>query len=313
MNSSTQDPPSENGVARISKSVDRSVRRHVEMSRIVVPVGWNVRTGELTAAERKEEEERIASLADSIRENGLWNPPCAVEAVDPESGETRYGLTAGYRRWRALTEVLRVKGTIELTIQTFRKAYGPALMNVAENTQRLDVRSADLAKRLYELAVGEYPVVDATRKDHYEAVPIAEIAEATGKSPSYVRSLVRAWKHGSLVLREAWRLHDVPTDLVCAWARLAEDEQMVKLGAWMKKREAAEASQERVSRKEESDDEDDAKPRPPSPTTILRKLDEFREKLKDGPVLKGREVDVAEARIETLEWALGERKRISFV
>lgn len=313
-----------NGQARSRSSLAYRMGEIAEipLSQIVVPDGWNVRSPYVEGSKLgKIEDEKVAALAEGIRAEGLLTPlTVAPLPPDPATGEPRYGVCAGYRRHRALTEFLKLRGSVRCTVKTFKTAWGAALLNVSENTQREDLRAADIAKRFHELLSGTYPRTDSN--DLGEPVPLKTIALESGKSDGYIRHLATAWKKLSGVLREAWRELDVPTDIAIAWGRLPEDEQFLALEEWTKaqERDQKRAIRDRATKRAEDEESggggtsagatDEGKPKPRTASEIRTYLDKLQAKL-DGPRLPARDQDVINAKVEALEWAEGRRKRLT--
>lgn len=286
-----------------------TIRVDIPLNKIKLPDGdFNVRE-EVTDKE-------VESLALSIKEQGLLNP-LIVEAVE---GSDTYVLTSGFRRHKALLS-LKIKGTVPVTVRKFDSAADATLVNLVENVERKDVRTADLAKRLYEMDAGEYPGA-STIKDPVEGIDVYEgvgidrkvICARTGLSKSYVGNLIRCWGALCDEVKAGWRKLDIPSDEVIAWAKLdTEEEQIAAFEAW---KAAAEAKKVKKAKRAagEATDEDGEGAAPKGPRKrkeISTMLAKFREKLESGPALKGVELEVANAKIDTLRWALGEIKRLT--
>jgi len=132
--------------------------------------------------------EDIDQLVDSIRHNGLQVPLTVWEADDPETGELRYVLVAGYRRHAAI-KILREEDptafeTLRVVVQTGSLNDAMA-KNLEENIQNSPLNPADEClgvARLYE-RVGDQ----------------TEVGKKLGKSQSWVSGRVKL--HRNLATR----------------------------------------------------------------------------------------------------------------
>ena len=92
------------------------------------------------------DEEALAALSDSIRENGIIQP-IAVRAVRP--GDEQYQIVAGERRWRAA----RMAGLAEAPVVILElDDEKTALLALVENLQREDLGPVEEARAYAELA-----------------------------------------------------------------------------------------------------------------------------------------------------------------
>ena len=116
------------------------------------------------------DEEKIAELANSIKENGLIQP-----IVVSKEGEL-YKIIAGERRWRAA----RMAGLTTVPVYIKEEIKGQKLLELAliENLQRQDLNSIEEANA-YQSLITEYGMTQE------------QVAEAIGKSRPKVANSVR--------------------------------------------------------------------------------------------------------------------------
>ncbi|HSG64880.1 MAG TPA: ParB/RepB/Spo0J family partition protein [Gammaproteobacteria bacterium] len=119
-------------------------------------------------------EETIASLADSIKAQGLVQPIVA-RPIGKRDGELHYEIIAGERRWRAAQ--LAGLATIPTIVRDIPDEAAVA-MALIENIQREDLNPLEEARALEQL-VGEFAMT------HQQA------AEAVGRSRAAVTNLLR--------------------------------------------------------------------------------------------------------------------------
>ncbi len=284
----------------------------LDISLIAPLPGFNSRTD---ATHRAEE------LAASIREHGLMNPITVVPHLNAQSNETGfYWIACGERRYHALKNILKVRGLVRVDIRYGLSTEKAAAMNLAENAQREDVRTADLARRAWAMCNGSYP--GAKEKASRETV-----ATAIGMSKSYVANLVRAWDALSEASREAWYAEELPTDFVVATLlKLTPEDQEEAREKWRKspstgkghvreerpsvtKAKAAKEAEEppksgrakvavKADRVEEKIERD-----APTRREVTAKIGEIRESLDTMPK---RAREIAVARLDALRWVVGD-------
>lgn len=116
------------------------------------------------------DEEKIAELANSIKENGLIQP-----IVVSKEGEL-YKIIAGERRWRAA----RMAGLTTVPVYVKEEIKGQKLLELAliENLQRQDLNAIEEANA-YQSLIAEYGMTQE------------QVAEAIGKSRPKVANSVR--------------------------------------------------------------------------------------------------------------------------
>lgn len=283
--------------------------RDVAISSIKPRKGFNLR--EEIDLEGKE----IEDLGASIKADGLLVPLIVEET---EAGQ--YEIVSGHRRYAAIRKV-GLRGTVPVRVVQLAAREDAILMNIAENTIRKDVHSADLARRLYELEQGTYPGV-AIDVDGNGALPIERgvICLRTGLSNGYVGNLIRAWSKLVDKIRREWRKRDIPTDVVIKWGKLkTEEEQVAALEAWKEEIAAAEArkaaglKREKASSKGDADggEEPSEEAGPKKRKIIAEHLEKFTAR-RESEVLSARDLEIADAKISTLRWVLGETKRLTF-
>ena len=103
--------------------------------------------------------ERLALLAESIRENGL-SQPILIRPIG--SGNGKYEIVAGERRYRAMTQILGW-ATVPAIIQELDDRKASNLM-LSENTARTDLNPMEQA-RAYDRRLREFhtPIADLAR------------------------------------------------------------------------------------------------------------------------------------------------------
>jgi ParB family chromosome partitioning protein len=116
------------------------------------------------------EKEKIAELADSIREHGILSPLTVRRHTDD-----RYQIVAGERRWRAAREVGLEEVPARIVVADDKQALQIALV---ENLQREDLNPIEEA-RGYKSLMDEF---DMTQED---------VAQSVGKSRPAVANALR--------------------------------------------------------------------------------------------------------------------------
>ncbi|MEE8249633.1 MAG: ParB/RepB/Spo0J family partition protein [Gammaproteobacteria bacterium] len=119
-------------------------------------------------------EETLEELADSIRAQGLVQP-IVVRPLDAVSGELRYEIVAGERRWRAAQ--LAGLDTIPSIVREIPDQVA-LVVSLIENIQREDLNPMEEARALQRL-------VESFEMTH------ATAAEAVGRSRVMVSNLLR--------------------------------------------------------------------------------------------------------------------------
>ena len=120
-------------------------------------------------------EERIAELADSIKEHGIVQPLIVRKA------ENGYELVAGERRWRAAREASLDK--VPCLIRDFTDEEN-ALIAIIENMQREDLNPIEEAEGLNEM-MKSYGLTQE------------EVSRSVSKSRPYITNSLRLLKHPS--------------------------------------------------------------------------------------------------------------------
>lgn len=162
---------------------------------ILVSDGWNSRSGHYDNADEKagdpETGRGFGALVASIKENGVEDP---VEVrPNPEKSTSKkhpYVLVAGYRRVKAA----KLAGLTEIPAIVKQMSEAQArLRNIRENTDREDLKGADLA-----WGVNEICKLEPSRAD-------GSIARDLGLSQSYVNKLRRIMQELPPKMTSAWR------------------------------------------------------------------------------------------------------------
>jgi ParB-like chromosome segregation protein Spo0J len=293
-------------------SVRATGKMNVPLSKLRIREGWNARTDD-------DDPEVLAALQASFVESGLVNDVSVVEAPDG-----LLDVVDGFTRARALLG-MSVAGAwpadqlVTVTVVAFSAPEDPYLRNLAENVVRRDLRTADQARRFFELAEGGV-LLDGEGKT-LAPVSIPRLAESLGKSVGFVRELVRAWRGACAEVREAWRAEEVATDQVRAWCRLEDGVQRAKLAAWRQKRPYGVSTVTHIGPAEDDEGESseetnghakgtgagdgEREQKAPTRSIVLAKIAAYEKKL-DGGGLKGEKLAVVRARWEALRWATGE-------
>lgn len=281
-------------ITYIDKKVPVSALRHHEGA-------FDMRSEDNSA----EEKAKLEELAASIKANGGLIEPLIVTNGQQEKGEPVYFVRAGGRRFRAL-KLLRLRGDVPVRVVEGASPGELALLNLEENLLREQPHLADVARRYWELLNGAYYEAPAAPEGEESTgkVPIERVCQGTNKSRKYVQNLARVWGALSDEVRVAWRRFDIPLGDVTPWAAEKDPEAQKKLcDRWVIKHANTPRGERRKKAKRGEDARDKATPRPRSEVTA--KLEKLVAKKESGPTLRGAELEVLEARITTLRWALG--------
>lgn len=186
--------------------------KNVPFNTIEAPVDENVRQGEL---------EDIEGLAALIKDQGLLQN---LVVTNGGKGDKPYRVVAGFRRYAALKLLKWGDKMVPITIVA---PQGRAIKNLIENIGRQDVKTADLAQRLYDLERGEYPREKGEEARKYTK---EELAAELGLSISHVTNLIRAHANLADSVKKAWQKHDLPQNLVFKAAGMTvKEEQVIEL------------------------------------------------------------------------------------
>lgn len=297
-------------------SIRESRVLNVPWTALRLPKGFNARGDDLSP-------EAVATMAASIKSEGLVNHPSAEPRE--EDGKTVYDVTDGFNRAAAILRMGVAENwpddyLVTVTAVTYTKRLDPFVRNLVENVVRHDLRTADLAKRCYEIVDGALP--DPRGGFVMEKMSVQKLADKLRKSPGFVRELVRAWRGASPKVRKAWREEQIATDQVRAWCRMPADEQEERLAAHLRgEKEAKEKVDpdlqgDGISDDGPSSDEDSGKKtnghaeaKAPSRAELVARADAIGAKLDSGK-LKGEKKTLARGRWEALRWAAGEVRRL---
>lgn len=189
---------------------------NVLMSEIEVDYKWNIRssteTGDTVAeSDPKGDKEFKESIALG-QDTPVW-----VRKKDPKDmkkGEKPYFLVAGFRRYKALSELATERGDKAATIKAEIKNYSDAearIANVRENTGREDLAGADLC-----FGIGR--IADGDKKLSGNA-----IATLIGANQSYVAKMIRFWRKIPMSILKDWRSNPGGRAVTIAQMTLVEE------------------------------------------------------------------------------------------
>lgn len=148
---------------------------------------WNARHGDWTKDFEIDTETPIfQALVESIKEKGIETP--LLLRPNPDGKTPPYSLVCGYRRLAA-AKLLQLK-TVPAVIRHLDEL-DARISNIAENTIREDLKSADLAWACGELAK--------------QGLKDDKIAVVVGKSISYVSKLTSIMSNVRAGIIKAWR------------------------------------------------------------------------------------------------------------
>jgi ParB-like chromosome segregation protein Spo0J len=298
-------------------------KKNVPIDHVNVFANMNARTDDDPAA--------VEALMQSIQETGLDHDITVIPDTnhDPDDRGGYFIVVAGFTRAKAINRLAQLgkwpaDQLMTVTVLQATAAKDIYVRNLSENVVRRDLRSADLAKRLFELTEGlcSDPLSGGT----VPKMSAQALADSLSKSVSFVRELIRAWRGSSEKVRKAWAAEEVATDQVRAWCTLSEEEQADKLAAFKRGERAAakkaaetngsgthaeaeEGESEETETKPRKKKSDDDERKPPTKTEILEKVAKLAAKL-DGGGLSKEEQTIARARWEALRWAAGEVRRL---
>lgn len=301
-------------------SIRESRVLNVPWTALRLPKGFNARGDDLSPDD-------VAAMAASLKSEGLVNHPSVEPRQEDGTFSTVYDVTDGFNRAAAILQIGKAEGwpsdhLVTVTAVTYTKRLDPFVRNLVENVVRHDLRTADLAKRCYEIVDGALP--DPRGGFVTEKMSIQKLAEKLRKSPGFVRELVRAWRGACPKVRKAWREEQIATDQVRAWCRMTADEQEKRLAAHL--RGEKEGAKEKVDPDMQGDGISDDGPSPdedsgdkktnghteakaPTRSELLAKAESLAGKLDSGK-LKGEKKALARGRWEALRWAAGEVRRL---
>lgn len=164
---------------------------------------------------RKADAFEVAELRDSIKRDGLLNPPI-VRSYKDEDGEERVVLLAGYRRYQAIAEeraALKEAGEDtsafydQIQCSVFTGGLEEALaLNLSENMQRSSLNHADQCEAIAKLCerVGNQEEV---AKMLSVSQPQVSVMTATYKG--LCKEAFEALRHGNIRLTQAKKLAKV--------------------------------------------------------------------------------------------------------
>ena len=218
----------------------------IPWKQIIVPTEQNIRS----------DDPDTMALAESMKRRGQLTPV----VVEPSAKADRpYTLVCGFGRMTAF----ELNGwTNRDVLAVVRPARGPIQRiadNWAENQDREDVSTFDLAERLHQLVTGTYPVTEGE-----EAKPLEKdaICELLGLAKNYVNKLLRIHTNVDPDVRKKARKVQAPLRLLIALSHISgegeekadqeEDRQLKQekvLSGWIEHQEAlAEMGRQRSER-----------------------------------------------------------------
>ncbi len=138
----------------------------------------------------------VQELAISMLNDGQVTPILVEERKDKKSGKIHYSLISGFRRFSAARNLKwpKISARVFQPMEDSQRRY----LNLIENTAREDLTSYDLAKACVEIEKA-----DSTQTSK-------EIATKIGKSDSYVRNLMNAYKNSIPEIMERWKAESLP-------------------------------------------------------------------------------------------------------
>jgi len=167
----------------------------IPLKDIVADFAWNARSGDFKAdSGGKEDEHNFGDLVKSMKQRGQDTPV----VVRPKG--KKFSLTAGFRRFAALSQIAEETKNPSLTIKAVVKDQSDAAAraeNIVENTARDDLKGPDLAWACHQLYVLE--------KTNGNELTDSALAEMVGKSQPYVSKLLRIMKGVTTKVTDAWR------------------------------------------------------------------------------------------------------------
>ena len=300
----------------------------VPWKNIIVPTEQNIRS----------DDPDTASLAESLKRRGQLTPV----VVEPSGRPDRpYVLVCGFGRMTAF-ELNGWTGRDVLAV--VRPARGPIQRiadNWAENQDREDVSTFDLAERLHQLVTGTYPVAEGEEATTLEKDAVCELL---GLAKNYTNKLLRIHANVDPDIARKARKAKAPLRLLIALSHLSgegeekdeQDEdrhrkQAKVLKGWTDHQEAlAEMGRQRSERSDSNGTngkgkkDDKPAPAPLRPTrkidakkrtaidylrVLARKRDDLAAEKKQTVELREQAAKVQGA-IEVLEFVTGERKKL---
>lgn len=162
--------------------------------------------------------EGIEDLAADIKQHGLLQ---GLVVTNGGSADKPYRLVAGFRRAAALKLLKWGDKTVPVTIV---ESQGRVIKNLIENIYRHDLRTADLAQRLFDLERGDYPREPGEKVIEYTK---EALSAQLGLSISHVTNLIRAHAHLADDVKKVWQKQDLPQNLVFKMAALTTKEEQI--------------------------------------------------------------------------------------
>lgn len=298
-------------------TVKKIEKRNILLTHLVLREGFNARSDD-------DDPIAVQALADLIDADGLIHDVSVVE--DPKR-EGFYIVVSGSTRARALLHLAKTKPLPpdqEVTVSVVTSdPTSLFVQNLTENVARRELRPADIAKRAFELTGGECKSFDG---QPLPPISVKLLSDRLGKSPSFVRELIRAWRGACPAVRKAWQKDEIVTDQVRNWCKLPEDEQKKALKRFLSGEEAEEAREAAEAEAAEEAGESSSKsngakngngkheekePKGPTRSEVLAKAEAFAEKLDKGE-FTGEDKKVARAKWEALRWAAGDIRRLGY-
>lgn len=198
----------------------------IAIALILADYAWNCRSGAWEKDVNPDTGSGYEALKASIASDGV-KTPVVVRPLKNKDGSPngKYSLVSGFRRFKAVTELKQE--TIPCLVRDLNDA-DARLENIRENTAREDLKGADLAYAILEVAK--------------QNVSDLEIAKKIGKSQPYVSKLHSIMTDVLPKLVKAWREStvDITVSQMYVLSRLPKDRQEEEFNKYVKGREAAE-------------------------------------------------------------------------
>jgi ParB/RepB/Spo0J family partition protein len=171
----------------------------IPLKQIDANFSWNARSGDFTAdSGGKDEEHNFEQLVESLKARGQDTPV----TVRPKG--RRFELTAGFRRYAALSRLAKENDNPNATIKAVVKSQSDVEArseNIRENTARDDLKGPDLAWALHQLYI--------LQTEAGEKPTDSSLANEVGKSQPYVSKLMRIMLGVSTKITDQWRASKV--------------------------------------------------------------------------------------------------------
>lgn len=249
----------------------------VKVNEVLEDLEWNAR----------KEYQGIDDLAKSIKRNGQYTP--IIISPIKDQGQYKYHLTAGYRRFAAVKNILKWE-EIDAVVRVVKDAAEAFTINVTENLARDQLTTFEIAnavKRFHD----DYGLT--TRQISTKLSGGRSIGQK--HCDNYLRALNNL--HPKII--EAWKLGspECTTTKLFAWAAQEQEEQLklweIEKGLYPKPPKIPTGSE---------DNGPDTPPKRPSPSKLKKCLQALKDQDEKSPQLDGA--------IAAVRWALAETKTL---